>query len=365
MSSMMGGEVAPECGDGASLPKKPAVAKASAGAGTSAPDWEHDLVDSGDDGSDAEDAEYTAELIRDAARDLNRSDRMSEYERRVALREIKMVLKDAYDDRGERPTNPKIREYMLKDEHTNTNEQFRLLREEMLRVAAETEAFSARISQMCHVIRSAWKSQQYRPTTDLFEIAVLRGGRRLNPNAETIRVLEALVSGYMVGHAEMSGPDNAVEVGQMRLRLRDILVACSIPESRAVAMCQEPSEGGPLAAAVARIDAVLPEYRRVLEKVQALREPGVLAITSAEDSDVKRPSVEVVEDFLERAAATLKLIKRWQHVAGAPFYVSKGEKLRFGVPAEHVGGTEPFSVILERCIAAAEKALPCKSFSWK
>jgi hypothetical protein len=332
-------------------PRDRVVVKTSGGCSTEAADGENESFDE-DLKADAEgdDAAYTAELIRDALRDIDQTDSVSQYERRLALREMKCVLQDAYSDRGEEPPAGKIKSYLTCDEHTETTEQFRVLRAEMMRILKETEQLQQRVRQLCSVLRSAWRSSGREPTPDLFTLAVMRGGKSLHPSRETLAVLEAMISALLVGATHTS---SGVEVGTLRIRLRDLLVACSVPEAVAIGLCQDPQEGPNLRCAVARLEASLPQYKLLLDRVHTLRDP--LA------QHGPTPTYEAVEDFISYSEAALKQIRRWQSQAAAPFFVSKGEKLRFGVSVESVGGTESFTVILEAAVRNAGARNPCKA----
>ena len=63
-------------------------------------------------------------------------------------------------------------------------------------------------------------------------------------------------------------------------------------------------------------------------------------------------------------SAALQRMKRWQELTATPFYVSRGAQLRFGVPVEDIGGTEPFTVVLECALKRAKAHLPAKRREW-
>lgn len=303
---------------------------------------------------DISDAQYAAQLIRNAYARLSSSDNISQYERRVALREIKSILDDAYADMGIEPTNADVRRFLRADEHTETDTQFRCLRNEMNAVLRRGDDLTRGIRAQCIRLKALWRDIDHTPM-DLFEVAVNNGGESLAATQLTLSTVTAMADAFAAALPQ-DGDDEFevnIAVGEGRVRFRDMLLACNVPDPLALEMCQDVAAGGPLFAGIARLNAAMDSYSRLLEVVEGLpRDP-----LPGPQSD---PPYELVEGFLEEVEPVVGKLLRWERVAGVPFFVSRGAQLRFGVPPDQIGRRDPFSSVLKRTVKKVGERLPCK-----
>jgi hypothetical protein len=272
-----------------------------------------DLPD--EDPAEFDEARYSADMIKEALSNLSRADRLSSYERRVAIREVKDILEQLYKDTQTVPSSLKVDTFLKLDEGTKTNEQLLVLSEEMMKLMRHAETLAAEVTRLCSQLVSIWQLQGHQPF-DLFEVKVKYSPATIPACPLALAVLQSMVDVWasIASESQPEGTD-----------LKTLLQGCGLRQDF-VSHIMESVAGSTSKerALAARIAGSLDELASVQRDVAALdRSPQI-------PRDVSERSAEGLalrEEWLRKAKAAEVRIKAWEFISGVPFESSAGPVL--------------------------------------
>ena len=244
-----------------------------------------DEYDDADDAFRHASADDSGALIRRATSLLEGKETpLVAYERRVALREIKAVLRSAFRDTGiAMPCG--IGTWLDAPETQDTVMQFVALRGELERVLRREDEIDRLIGIHCRSIQGEWARCEYDPA-DEFEVQIRGGGRRLRRCEGTVLVLEAWL------HAWVRRPDandvvqRALEESTfLRGRLRDVLSAVHVPDSVQTDLVEMAESGPRLTVSVSRVTLGVPRYDALMRAADDWLTSLNVALDQARDRD--------------------------------------------------------------------------------
>ncbi len=201
--------------------------------------------DNDDDGDmdELEEARFSAEMIQEAYANIKQPGKLSAYERRVALREVKEIIQQLLLETDSDVSSPSVAGFLSVDENEKTEEQFLVLREEMLRLMKRCDELESKIVGLCKKIRLAWVQLcggTQRHPRDMLEVKILRKPKSLNPSPVTVSVLSSMLAVLEDAVSTGGGEDNSSpnkrkaledeELREAKLDVLDVLAACLITD---------------------------------------------------------------------------------------------------------------------------------------
>ncbi|CUG89089.1 Hypothetical protein, putative [Bodo saltans] len=268
-----------------------------------------------DDPEELDDARYSADMIKEALENISRGDRLSSYERRVAIREVKDILEQLYNDTQTVPSSLKVDTFLKLDESTKTNEQLVVLSEEMMKLMRHAETLAAEVSRLCSQLVSIWQVHNHQPF-DLFEVKVKYSPSTIPACPLSLAVLQSMIDVWVsiTSQSEPAGAD-----------LKTLLQGCGLRQDF-VAHIMESVANSPLKerSLAARVAGSLDELVSVQRDVAALdRSPQIPIDVKERSAD----SLALREEWLRKAKAAEVRIKAWEFISGIPFESSAGPAL--------------------------------------
>jgi hypothetical protein len=171
---------------------------------------DHDMGE-GDDrgeyfGGQGQEGSYSLDMIQEALLNANKGDRLSQYERRVALREMKEIIRDLRSQdssltaeqspKGVQEGGPKnndlVEKYLQSNEDVDGSlVQLKVLREEMQRLLSSSQQTERAKTEFCRKLSDSWDVVGHFPT-DLMEVWIKAGGRKLPSTTQVTKTLSEM-----------------------------------------------------------------------------------------------------------------------------------------------------------------------------
>lgn len=268
-----------------------------------------------DNPAELDDARYSADMIKEAIENISRGDRLSAYERRVAIREVKDILEQLYQDTQTIPSSLQVETLLKLDESTKTNEQLLVLSNEMMRLMRHAETLASEVSLLCTQLSSIWDAHGHQPY-DLLEVKIKHTPASIPACPLSLSVLQSMLEMWITvsQRSDPQGVDLKTLLQGCGVRqdfVKSILdsVAGSVPKERML---------------IARITGSLEELECIQRDVAALdRSPQI----PKEIRDRTAAGLASRENWLSKANAAALRIKSWELLSGIPFESSVGPLL--------------------------------------
>ncbi len=265
-----------------------------------------------DDPAEFDDARYSADMIKEAIEHISRGDRLSAYERRVAIREVKDILEQLYRDTQTIPSSFQVETLLKLDESTKTNEQLLVLSTEMMRLMRHAEALASEVSLLCTQLASIWDAHGHQPY-DLLEVKIKHTPASIPACPLSLSVLQSMLEVWITisQRSDPQGVDLKTLLQGCGLRqdfVKSILdsVAGSVSKERMLA---------------ARITGSLEELECIQREVAALDRSPQIPI---DIQDRTAAGLVSRENWLSNANAVAARIKSWELLSGIPFALCGG-----------------------------------------
>lgn len=305
------------------------------------------------------DASYTAELIRNARRSLDQADDMSNYERRLALREMKLVINDALRDLHTEPSSATVKKYLALGEGTAEDvDQVKVLDAEMQALLKRSEMLTREVAALCAKIGALWQKHGY-VAQGIFEVRIAGGGKGINASGSALVCLQMMHDTWAAFDVTKSGESQAMLVQRELERLRSIYGACCVPDALTQQLLEHKRSRclPALQTSTERAGSCLPGYEDLTKlinaRVPALPSAVIVAMkrTAATEESAVMREFDQVEEFVECCETVIHRIDDWELLSDVPFFISRGALLRFDKSGEVVSDLSlPFSEILKRSI---------------
>lgn len=264
-----------------------------------------------------EDARYGAALIKEAMQRLDHTDQLSNYERRVALREIKDFIRGTLEELRVEPSNADAKRFLAMNENSETQQQLVVLRKQMDDLMQYSGALARGIVGTCRQLAALWDKHDYAPG-DLFEVRIRSAPERVPATPLIAAVLQAMIDVWTRFDAESDEARLAAAVAQEE-RYRVLLLGCGVPEHLASVVISEVPSGGPsLELRVERLSSALEELADLQRRINTLgRMPQPRTALEYEQ----------LEEWIVNAEKLLATCRAWELASGVPIYAPLGASL--------------------------------------
>ena len=294
----------------------------------------------GDDDDDDEispeldEARFSAGMIQDAYRNIKNSDKLSSYERRVALREVKEIIQQLAAETDTIISDVLVQKFLDSSESEKTEEQFLVLREEMLRLMKRCDSLEMRIVELCSQVRSLWARLGHEMPRDMLEVKILRKPKSLRPSPSTIAVLLSVVSALEDAVNRGGGVDDDADGTRAQQLFEsakqdffDVLAACSVDSSE--------HESIFLDLGCKTLADVKVSHARVVSSVAALQDLHVRAnamppppvVDASWRNGTKKENEYIAashEQWIVDARIVLSQCQAYELLSGIPFHAPSG-----------------------------------------
>lgn len=300
---------------------------------------------------DDDDARYTSEMLQEALSNLHRSDKMSAYERRVILREVRDIIDQLLRDTDSVASSLEVEQAMRatsKDQDAAwTSNALKVLKEEMVRLMQHAERLHDAVGMQCKRLAAAWAAAGHSPS-DLLEVRIQYSPKAIAATPEALSVLQELVEVWENSSddaARSRSRDDAVQLLQETIRnvyglsAEDAAAATTdrvhprfapgTPSSSSSSSSVGPTalEIVAMAARIRGSQAAFREIASLCAKTTVAQPPmlpGMRADSSSAPAEASRKEAfEYTENWLSDAQHMRKKIANWEEWSGFAFPVDE------------------------------------------
>lgn len=300
----------------------------------------------GDPGED-EGLDFNFDLITDAQRFLECDGDLSNYERRLAVREMRDILEVLLEESPEHSNDPRIDAAMKRGDISDAavaRETFSVLRAAIRDLLGRQKRLAQEISHCCMLITERWVAVGHTPV-DPFEVKI-RDRARLPATSWCLVALQKLVSLWTVSSHSNEDTSN------VNARLKDLLLSVHAPDSFHRWIGSESTSTQQKVSLCDRLFSTLDEYGSIVEQLERLREvPPPLTAHSA--LALEQSAFEARELWIAAAEPLLLRIRKWELVSGVPLFAPLGIALRLSVGDP---GDESVETLIRRRLATFNAA---------